>query len=109
MFGLNNKNLNLCTSHTLSALNTLIHALEFELEDFDEAEAKSLLMLVWEMNTSKKMKDSNFKASRLLNSPGVICLYLLTCQGHQHGSKVRHKPDSGAAGGTYCSSQLLGH
>ncbi|GLD62933.1 actin cytoskeleton-regulatory complex protein pan1-like protein [Lates japonicus] len=42
---------------------------ESELEDFDDADAKPLLMLVWEVNTSMKMRDIGFEARRLLNSP----------------------------------------
>lgn len=40
---------------------------EFQLEDFDDADAKRLLMLVWEVNTSMKMRDIGFRG--LLNSP----------------------------------------
>ncbi|XP_044063034.1 actin cytoskeleton-regulatory complex protein pan1-like [Siniperca chuatsi] len=42
---------------------------EFELEDFDETEARPLLKLAWEVNTSMKMRDVEFEARRLLSSP----------------------------------------
>ncbi|XP_035852539.1 uncharacterized protein LOC116055154 [Sander lucioperca] len=45
---------------------------EFELEDFDEEEAKPLLTLVWEVNNSMKMRDIEFEATRLLKSPEDI-------------------------------------
>ncbi|XP_035851555.1 uncharacterized protein LOC118493887 isoform X2 [Sander lucioperca] len=45
---------------------------EFELEDFDEEEAKPLLTLVWEVNNSMKMRDIEFEARRLLKSPEDI-------------------------------------
>ncbi|XP_044064417.1 fibrous sheath CABYR-binding protein-like [Siniperca chuatsi] len=42
---------------------------EFELEDFEENEARPLLKLAWEVNTSMKMRDVEFEARRLLSSP----------------------------------------
>ncbi|XP_059202245.1 cell surface glycoprotein 1-like [Centropristis striata] len=49
--------------------NTLRERLwEFELEDFDEEDAKPLLMLVWAVNMSNKMRDIEFEAQMLLNS-----------------------------------------
>ncbi|XP_039641980.1 proteoglycan 4 isoform X3 [Perca fluviatilis] len=45
---------------------------EFELEDFDEEDAKPLLMLVWEVINSMKMRDIEFEARRLLQSPEDI-------------------------------------
>lgn len=42
---------------------------EFEHEDFDDVVAKTLLRLVWEVNTSMKMRHIRFRASRLLNPP----------------------------------------
>ena len=46
---------------------------EFQLEDFDDADAKRLLMLVWEVNTSMKMRDIGFR--RLLNPPEAILVF----------------------------------
>ncbi|XP_018556841.1 uncharacterized protein LOC108900338 [Lates calcarifer] len=45
---------------------------EFELEDFEEDEARPLLRLVWAVNTSMKMRDIEFEARRLLTSPETI-------------------------------------
>lgn len=42
---------------------------EFELEDFQDEEARSLLTLVWEVNNSFKMRDVQFEAKKLLESP----------------------------------------
>ncbi|XP_071314238.1 mucin-16-like [Trachinotus anak] len=53
--------------------NTLRENLwEFELEGFDEVEAKPLLMLVWAMNVSNKMRDVEFEAKMLLESPETV-------------------------------------
>ncbi|KAI3361454.1 hypothetical protein L3Q82_013626, partial [Scortum barcoo] len=41
---------------------------EFELEDYD-IDVRPLLRMVWEVNTSMKMRDIEFEARRLLNSP----------------------------------------
>ncbi|KAI3363036.1 hypothetical protein L3Q82_011702, partial [Scortum barcoo] len=41
---------------------------EFGLEDYD-TEVRPLLKLVWEVNTSMKMRDVEFEARRLLTSP----------------------------------------
>ncbi|KAI3361515.1 hypothetical protein L3Q82_013662, partial [Scortum barcoo] len=41
---------------------------EFELEDYD-VDVRPLLRMVWEVNTSMKMRDIEFEARRLLNSP----------------------------------------
>ncbi|XP_026213057.1 uncharacterized protein LOC113160179 [Anabas testudineus] len=45
---------------------------EFELEDFDEEDAKPLLMLVWAVNVSNKMRDVEFEAQMLLRSPQAL-------------------------------------
>ncbi|XP_026213425.1 uncharacterized protein LOC113160408 [Anabas testudineus] len=45
---------------------------EFELEDFDEEDAKPLLMLVWAVNVSNKMRDVEFEAQMLLKSPQAL-------------------------------------
>ncbi|KAM7002330.1 uncharacterized protein lrriq1 [Tautogolabrus adspersus] len=42
---------------------------DFELEDFDDVDIRSLLKLVWEVNTSFQMRDVEFEARRLLDSP----------------------------------------
>ncbi|KAI3367161.1 hypothetical protein L3Q82_008218 [Scortum barcoo] len=41
---------------------------EFELEDYD-VDVRPLLRMVWEVNTSMKMRDVEFEARRLLTSP----------------------------------------
>ncbi|KAI3376511.1 hypothetical protein L3Q82_016960, partial [Scortum barcoo] len=41
---------------------------EFELEDYD-IDVRPLLRLAWEVNTSMKMRDTEFEATRLLSSP----------------------------------------
>ncbi|KAI3361435.1 hypothetical protein L3Q82_013602 [Scortum barcoo] len=41
---------------------------EFELEDYD-IDVRPLLRMVWEVNTSMKMRDIEFEARRLLNFP----------------------------------------
>ncbi|XP_039866062.1 uncharacterized protein LOC120720440 [Simochromis diagramma] len=45
---------------------------EFELEDFDEEEAKPLLRLVWAVNVSNKMRDVEFEARMLLQFPEAV-------------------------------------
>ncbi|XP_076737298.1 uncharacterized protein LOC112432469 [Maylandia zebra] len=45
---------------------------EFELEDFDEEEAKPLLRLVWAVNVSNKMRDVEFEARLLLQFPEAV-------------------------------------
>lgn len=42
---------------------------QFELEDFDDAVAKPLLTLMWEVNTSMKMRDVGFEARIFVNAP----------------------------------------
>ncbi|KAL3976553.1 sarcosine oxidase / L-pipecolate oxidase [Sarotherodon galilaeus] len=45
---------------------------EFELEDFEEEEAKPLLRLVWAVNVINKMRDAEFQARMLLQFPEAI-------------------------------------
>ncbi|KAL3973655.1 DNA polymerase epsilon subunit 1 [Sarotherodon galilaeus] len=45
---------------------------EFELEDFEEEEAKPLLRLVWAVNVINKMRDVEFQARMLLQFPEAI-------------------------------------
>ncbi|XP_005942044.1 uncharacterized protein LOC102294219 [Haplochromis burtoni] len=45
---------------------------EFELEDFEEEEAKPLLRLVWAVNVSNKMRDVEFEARMLLQFPEAV-------------------------------------
>lgn len=41
----------------------------FELEDFDAEDAQPLLELVWAVNVSNKMREVEFEARMLLDSP----------------------------------------
>ncbi|XP_063316508.1 uncharacterized protein LOC134615778 [Pelmatolapia mariae] len=45
---------------------------EFELEDFEEEEAKPLLRLVWAVNVINKMRDVEFQARMLLQFPEAV-------------------------------------
>ncbi|XP_063321146.1 uncharacterized protein LOC134619315 [Pelmatolapia mariae] len=45
---------------------------EFELEDFEEEEAKPLLRLVWAVNVINKMRDIEFQARMLLQFPEAV-------------------------------------
>lgn len=50
--------------------NTLrVQLWQVEPEDFDDADAKPLIMLVWKMNTKLQIRDTGFKARRFLNAP----------------------------------------
>lgn len=42
---------------------------QFELKDFDDVVAKPLLTLMWEVNTSMKMRDVGFEARIFVNAP----------------------------------------
>lgn len=48
---------------------------ESELEDFDDDDARPLLKLVYEVNTSMQIRDIEFEARRLLDSSKATPLF----------------------------------